>query len=211
MNLENPLIVQGDSTLLLEVNNPLFKETRTAITAFAHLEKSPEFIHTYLITPLSLWNAASLGWNPKKVIDNLERFSKYALPQNILQDIHELMGRFGKLVLKIVNEKLLLFSEDIEFISHLSKHPKVNSLLRNQYDKNSIEIPYENRGLLKQILITLGYPVHDLAGYVDGEPFNIALRDMCLDGTKLKELGWKPPYKFEDSLKKTIDWELNNN
>ena len=100
MNPENPLIVQSDSTLLLEVNNPLFKETRDAITAFAHLVKSPEYIHTYTITPLSLWNAASLGWSPEQVIEHMERFSKYALPPNVLQDIHELMGRFGKLVLE---------------------------------------------------------------------------------------------------------------
>ncbi len=183
MNPENPLIIQSDSTLLLEVNNPLFKETRDAITAFAHLEKSPEFIHTYHITPLSLWNAASLGWTPDLVIEKLEQYSKYPLPQNVLEDIKELMGRFGKLTLKKEQDTLLLSSPDSQLIYQLSKNPKLSSILRNRFDLNSFEISAEHRGILKQILITLGYPVRDLAGYVNGEPYPVEVRKTCADGS----------------------------
>jgi len=184
MNPDNPLIVQGDSTLLLEVNNPHFKEARDAITAFAHLEKSPEYIHTYVITPLSLWNASSLGWSSEKVIENLERFSKYALPRNVVQDIHELMGRFGKLVLEKVGDKLVLYSDDSELLSQLSLHPKISHFLSSFLSDTAIEISPEYRGSIKQMLIALGYPVNDRAGYVDGEQFGLALRKRCLDGSE---------------------------
>lgn len=184
MNHDNPLIVQGDSTLLLEVNNPLYKDARDGITAFAHLEKSPEYIHTYAITPLSLWNAAALGWSPEGVITNLEQFSKYPLPHNVIQDIHELMGRFGKLTLDNVNNKLVLHSEDKEFLSQLSAHPKLSSLLGTLTDEGTIEVYPQYRGIVKQLLIALGYPVHDRAGYVDGEPFDIPLKETCSDGSR---------------------------
>lgn len=184
MNPENPLIVQGDSALLLEVNNSLYKDARDAISVFAHLEKSPEYIHTYAITPLSLWNAAALGWSPDKVIKNLEQFSKYSLPHNVIQDIHELMGRFGKLVLKNIDDKLVLHSKDAELLSQLSIHPKLSSILAHLIDDLTIEVYPHYRGIVKQMLIALGYPVHDLAGYVDGEPFEILLRETCSDGSK---------------------------
>lgn len=35
-------------------------------------------------------------------------------------------------------------------------------------------------------------------------------RRYSLDGTKLKNMGWKQPISFEDSLRKTIDWMLND-
>lgn len=183
MNPENPLIVQSDSTLLLEVNNPLFRETRDAITAFAHLVKSPEYIHTYAITALSLWNAASLGWSPQKVIEHLARYSKYDLPQNVLQDIHELMGRFGKLILQKAGDRLVLHSDDSALLSQIAMHPKLSSFLGPLQSTTDLEIAPKYRGSIKQMLIALGYPVHDRAGYVDGEPFAVDLRQHCLDGS----------------------------
>jgi DNA excision repair protein ERCC-3 len=112
MNPQNPLIVQSNSTILLEVNNTLFADARNAISLFAHLDKSPEYIHTYSITPLSLWNAASLGMTPLKVVDNLSQYSKYPLPQNVVDDINELMGRFGKITIESFNGSLVLYSDD---------------------------------------------------------------------------------------------------
>lgn len=183
MNSNNPLIVQGDSTLLLEVNNTLFKETRNVISAFAHLEKSPEYMHTYVITPLSLWNAASLGWKPDLVIENLTKYSKYPVPQNVTQDIHELMGRFGKLILKKSDDNLLILqSKHKILIKQFSLHPKLSALFGKFINDNEIEVLPKYRGYIKQIFISLGYPIHDLAGYVDGEKFDMHLRDICLDG-----------------------------
>ena len=186
MNPENPLIVQGDSTLLLEVTNPLFKDARTVISAFAHLEKSPEYVHTYVITPLSLWNAASLGLSPDDVLTALNAFSRYDLPNNVVVDIREMMGRFGKLVLegKPTGEGLCLRSTSPELLQRLSSHPKLAPFLRDRNDDGTVVVAPGNRGMIKQVLTSFGYPVHDRAGYVDGEPFDSSMRDFCLDGSK---------------------------
>jgi len=183
MNPQNPLIVQSNSALLLEVNNPLFTEARNAISQFAHLDKSPEYIHSYSITPLSLWNAASLGLGAAEVEARLERFSKYPLPRNVVDDIKELMGRFGQLVLESVNGGLVLRGSDAQTFSQLCKHPSVKPLVGQWIDQNSIAVPPVYRGLIKQVLISLGYPAHDRAGYVDGAPLNISLRDNMLTGS----------------------------
>ncbi len=183
MNPEKPLIVQGDNTLLLEVNNPLYRDARDAINTFAHLEKSPEYIHTYAITPLSLWNAAALGWTAEKVVDHLEQFSKYPLPRNVVADIHELISRFGKLVLENIDNRLMLFSGDSNLLYQMSIHPKISVMFGPQRDERRVEVLPQYRGTLKQSLINLGYPVHDRAGYVDGEKFDIPLRGVCSDGT----------------------------
>jgi DNA excision repair protein ERCC-3 len=176
MNPNNPLIIQSNSTLLLEVNSPLFRETRDAITVFAHLEKSPEYIHTYSITPLSLWNAAALGITPTMVVERLAAYSKYPLPSNVSENIFELMGRFGKLVLETMGDTLVLRGIDPEMLLGLSRQPKIAALLGDPIDEFKTVVPAQNRGLIKQALIGLGFPVHDIAGYVDGDPMPIALK-----------------------------------
>jgi len=184
MNPQNPLIVQSDSAVLLEVNNPLFAEARNAVSQFAHLDKSPEYIHTYSITPLSLWNAASLGLRAGDVEERLAAYSKYPLPRNVVDDIRELMGRFGKLTLEgAAGGGLVLRSEDSETLRQLCRHPQVAPLV-GQFAQSGggISVPPQNRGLIKQALIGLGYPAHDLAGYVDGDPYEIALRETMLGG-----------------------------
>ena len=102
-NVGNPLIVQGDHTVLLEVDNPLYEEARDALARFAELEKSPEHIHTYRITPLSLWNAAAAGLTAEQIVAALERFSKYDLPGNVRVDIRDYVARYGRL--KLVQER----------------------------------------------------------------------------------------------------------
>ncbi|MFP4374717.1 MAG: helicase-associated domain-containing protein, partial [Spirochaetaceae bacterium] len=95
-----PVIVQGDSTLLVDVHDPGFEEARNAVGAFAELEKSPEHIHTYRMSPLSLWNAASAGWHADDVIGVLDTYSRYPVPDHIGENVRDLMSRFGKLVLR---------------------------------------------------------------------------------------------------------------
>lgn len=175
MNYQNPLIVQSDNTLLLEVENERFRDARDAVSVFANLEKSPEHIHTYTITPLSLWNAASLGVSPDEVIQRLERFSKYPLPPNVVEDIRELMGRFGKFVLAAAEEGLVLRCEDEAVLKTLIRHPKVHPLVGRQLDSRRVEVSKGNRGLVKQVFIALGFPIHDVAGYIDGEPYSFEL------------------------------------
>ncbi len=183
MDPSNPLIVQSNNTLLLEVNNPFFKEARDALSLFAHLEKSPEHMHTYSITPLSLWNAAALGVTPAMVIERLERFSRYQLPQNVVENIHELMSRFGKLVLETDAGTLILRCVDPAMLESLIRQPKIAALVGGRIDPHRIALPAQNRGLIKQALIAAGFPVHDIAGYVDGDPMPIALRPECGDGS----------------------------
>jgi DNA excision repair protein ERCC-3 len=176
MNIENPLIVQSNSTLLLEVNNPLFTEARDAIATFAHLEKSPEHIHTYSITSLSLWNAAALGMTPARVVELLDKYSKYSLPRNVPESIVELMGRFGKLILETYGTGLALRCTDADMMSHLVRNQRLVGLIGTKIDESRYEIAPENRGTIKQIMISLGFPVHDVAGYVDGDAFPISLK-----------------------------------
>lgn len=179
---QNPLIIQSNSTILLEVNNPLFIDARNALSSFAHLEKSPEYIHTYTITPLSLWNAAALGMKSTEVVERLTKFSKYPIPQNVSSDIAELMGRFGKLVLVNAESGLVLRSDDAEMFKHLIKHPSLAPFIGQQIDPNTAQISAEHRGIIKQILIAIGYPAHDKASYIDGAPHEMSLRPIMLQG-----------------------------
>ena len=182
MDHHNPCIVQSDNTLLLEVNKPLFKDARDAITVFAHLEKSPEYVHTYSITPLSLWNAAALGISPGEIIESLERFSKYAVPQNVIDNLRELMARFGKLVLETIDNRLILRCEEPQLLENLIRQHTISHFVRETINPARAVIAPENRGIIKQALINLGFPVKDIAGYVDGDPMAVSLRQQCRDG-----------------------------
>lgn len=97
MNLENPLIVQGDRTLLLDVHAPLAQECRNELIPFAELERSPEHLHTYRLTPLSLWNSTSAGFTAEDAVKTLEKYARYDVPQSIVMWIKETASRFGKL------------------------------------------------------------------------------------------------------------------
>ncbi len=123
---QNPLIVQSDRSLLLEVDNPLYASARDDLARFAELEKSPEHIHTYRITPLSLWNAASAGLTPEAAVDILGKYSKFDLPGNVLIDIKDYINRFGRLKLtKSPEGDLLLKSEDPMLISEVSRNKRI--------------------------------------------------------------------------------------
>jgi len=172
----NPLIVQGDRTLLLEVQSPRFSAAREAIGPFAELEKSPEYIHTYRITPLSLWNAAAAGLPAATMVERLREFAKYPVPQNVIADVHELAGRWGRLRLESQNDELLLIADEQALLIELSRRDEIRPLLGEPRGWGMVSVPGGNRGLLKQALINAGWPAEDLAGYVEGEPFPIGLR-----------------------------------
>src|SRR5438128_4788486 len=117
----NPLIAQSDKTVLLEVNNPLYEEARDALARFAELEKSPEHIHTYRITPLSLWNAAAAGESAAEMIGTLIEYGKYELPANVRIDILDYVSRYGRLKLfKGDDARMLLNSDDSSIIAEIA-------------------------------------------------------------------------------------------
>lgn len=181
----NPVIVQSDRSVLLEVHNPLFEEARDTLAIFAELEKSPEYMHTYRITPLSLWNAASSGVTVVDVITGLEKYSKFPLPVAVRTEIQQLIGRYGLVKLIRDEEKLCLVAEDPVILVEIIRHKEVKPLLvggvmddddLQTSSLTRIEIIPDARGQLKQLLMKLSYPVEDLAGYIEGTPLEIAWR-----------------------------------
>jgi DNA excision repair protein ERCC-3 len=177
-NPQNPLIIQSDKTILLEVDSPLYQDARDALARFAELEKSPEHIHTYRLTPLSLWNAAAAGLGAQKIIDDLTRFAKYPLPDNVRVDIIEAISRYGRVKMILENNKLLLVSDDVALMTELARHKFVAPLLRAQLTPTRFEISIADRGRIKQVLLQVGYPAEDLAGYIEGAQLTIGLRAM---------------------------------
>ncbi len=182
MNLENPIIVQSDKTILLEVDHPKHTEARDTLAQFAELEKSPEHIHTYRLSPLSLWNAAAGGMDAQTIIDQLNIYSKYSIPQNVVADIREYIGRYGRVKLMREGDALLLVSNDAALMAEIMRHKRTQPYLLRQIDKHTIQVDAARRGHIKQALIHIGFPAEDLAGYTDGSPLPTHLRDLALSG-----------------------------
>src|SRR3989440_11062520 len=182
MNPNNPLIVQSDKTILLEVDHPQHAETRDALAQFAELEKSPEHIHTYRLSPLSLWNAAAGGMNAEMVLELLTLYSKYAIPTNIATDIREYMSRYGRIKLIREGDALLLTSSDVALIAEIFHHKRTQPYVLRQLNSHTIQVDASRRGHIKQALIHIGFPAEDLAGYTDGSPLLTHLRSTTLQG-----------------------------
>lgn len=182
MNAQGPLIIQSDHSLLLEVEHPQYAVCRDFLVSFTELIKSPEFIHTYKVTPLSLWNAAVLKITLEQIISQLEKFSKYTIPTNVITAITEWYQQYGKLVLEKYNDKYLLLSINDEKIYQRILHDTSLQLFWQGKDQQSLLIATHDRGNIKQALIKVGYPIHDLCGYLQGDDFTIKLRDLDLSG-----------------------------
>jgi DNA excision repair protein ERCC-3 len=181
---ENPLIVQSDRSVLVEVASPRYERARDVLARFAELEKSPEHIHTYRITPLALWNAAASGLTGLAVVAGLAEYSKYELPENVRRDILELMGRYGRVRLEKDGERLLLVADDDTLLTEISRQAILRPLLGERLDRFRYVVDPAQRGHLKQTLVRLGYPPDDRAGYVAGEALAIELREDCLSGAR---------------------------
>jgi DNA excision repair protein ERCC-3 len=182
---DGPLIVQSDKTLLLEVDHPAAGEARVAIAPFAELERAPEHVHTYRVTPLALWNARAAGHDAEQVVDALVRFSRYAVPQPLLVDVVDTMGRYGRL--QLTNSPvhgLVLVALDRAVLEEVLRQKKIAPLLGNRLDQDTVQVHPSERGHLKQALLKIGWPAEDLAGYVDGESHPIELVE---DDWKLRD------------------------
>ncbi|WP_237800472.1 DNA repair helicase XPB [Corynebacterium accolens] len=181
--MNGPLIVQSDKTVLLEVDHPDSAAARTALAPFAELERAPEHVHTYRITSLALWNARAAGHDAEQVVDVLETYSRFPVPQSLLVDVAETMSRYGRVRLHAhPAHGLILESEEPAILTELSRG-KVGKLLGARIDDNTIAVAPSERGRLKQELLKAGWPAEDLAGYIDGESHPIALNE---DGWHLR-------------------------
>lgn len=181
-NPQNPLIVQSDRTVMLEVDNPRYEECRDNLAAFCELIKSPEHIHTYRLTPLSLWNARAAGMSAEDMVKVLDEYSKYDVPGNILHDIRDYVGRYGRLKLFMSEGRLLLRADDNLLMTEIRHHKAIQKYLLGPVDARTVEIPLLERGRVKMVLLKMGFPVEDLAGYVDGEYLEIRLREVARSG-----------------------------
>jgi DNA excision repair protein ERCC-3 len=182
---DGPLIVQSDKTLLLEVDHADATAARTAIAPFAELERAPEHVHTYRVTPLALWNARAAGHDAEQVVDALVRFSRYAVPQPLLVDVVDTMGRYGRL--QLANSPvhgLVLAALDRAVLEEVLRQKKIAPMLGARLDDDTVVVHPSERGHLKQALLKIGWPAEDLAGYVDGEAHPIALAE---DGWALRD------------------------
>lgn len=171
----NPIIIQSDKSVLLEVNNDHYEEARDWLARFAELEKSPEHIHTYRITPLSLWNAAASGLTAEAIVGALEKYSKYDLPGNVRVDIYDYISRYGRVKLIMRDGALLLVSDDVPLIIEIGRHKRMRPFIIRRVDDLTLQVDASQRGHVKQVLVQIGYPAEDLAGYVDGAelPFRL--------------------------------------
>ena len=207
MNYENPLIVQGDRSLLLDVHAPLAEECRNALIPFAELEKSPEHLHTYRLTPLSLWNAASAGFSADDAVEVLQKFARYDVPQSVIMWLKETSSRFGKIKLiegpdievpvkegsekKVSEHHLYLVADSLPVFKEIAANHSVKKLLTASLENNdapqfSFLLKLTDRGTIKQLLLEQGWPVKDEVALTDGEPLDVSLRETTASGKKLE-------------------------
>lgn len=213
---ENPLIIQSDRTLLLDVHAPRAEECRNALIPFAELVKSPEHLHTYQLTALSLWNAASANFTSEQAVQVLKEYARYEVPQNVIAWIKETSERFGKIrlvqgpILNETNQKerteyLYLLCNSPFVFKEISANPALKKfLIPCEYDENvnknsafkikitedeknfCFMIQLTDRGIIKQQLLKFGWPVKDDVPLIDGEHLEINLREFTSSGKKLE-------------------------
>lgn len=178
-----PVIVQMDGTILLDVHHEHVEEARILLAKFAELEKSPDHFHTYRVTSLSLWNSASAGHQPQEILHDLRALSRYEIPASIQRLIMETMERYGLLELHKGTDGLVLTAKDEWVLQEVIKHKSIAPLVRNVISPLAVEVPLLSRGTIKVALTKMGYPVKDLAGYAEGEPLSLAIKTHFAGGT----------------------------
>src|SRR6476469_4858728 len=182
---DGPLIVQSDKTLLPEIDHERAQDCRKAIAPFAELERSPEHVHTYRLTPLGLWNARAAGHDAEQVVAALVRYSRYAVPHALLVDVADTMDRYGRLQLvKHPTHGLCLVSLDRAVLEEILRQRKIAPMLGQRVDDDTVLVHPSERGHLKQALLKIGWPAEDEAGYVNGEAHDI---DLDQEGWTLRD------------------------
>jgi DNA excision repair protein ERCC-3 len=186
MNPNGAIIVQSNLEIMVEVDNPNYESARDAIAPFTELVKSPEHLHTYKISHLSLWNAAATGLRAPEVLERLDSQSRYPVPQTVITEVEDYMARYGLLRLRKDGDKLLLESDDTYMFAEICHLKEVEPFVLKFLDDAHAEVDPERRGHLKMALTNAGFPVEDLAGYIQGDPLPIKLRETTLAGKKFE-------------------------
>ncbi len=192
--IDAPLIVQGDRTVLLEVNSADYEAARDHLARFAELEKSPEYIHTYRISSLSLWNAAAAGLSAEEIIEGLENFAKYPLPDNVVFEIRDTVARHGRVRLShdpYDETRLRLMSDEPLLLAELERNRHLKPFLLNRVGPHTLQVPASRRGHVKQALVKAGFPAEDLVGYVIGAPLPFELRETLRDNGRFVVRGYQ--------------------
>ncbi len=179
---ENALIVQSDNTVLLEVHSPRAEAAREALAPFAELVKSPEHVHTYRLTPLSIWNARSAGLSGATMIAALQEHAKYPVPDSVVTEVGELAARYGRVVLTREGDALVCACRDRATAERLARDKGAGPFLADRIGATHFRVSPALRGVLKQALVAAGFPAEDLAGYASGDELRVALRGRCLSG-----------------------------
>lgn len=192
---ENPLIVQGDRSIVVEVDHPRYAEVRDRLARFAELEKSPEHLHTYRLSPISIWNAAALGISAAEIQSFLEANARYPLPKSLADELARWHARYGSLALERVASgpkagQLALVGRDPAVLAEVCAQKSVAAFSRGAVDGGFL-LDDVNRGVIKQVLIDLGYPVEDLAGYLEGARLETGLRSETATGREFSLRGYQ--------------------
>ncbi|MGQ0562518.1 MAG: DNA repair helicase XPB [Gemmatimonadota bacterium] len=182
---QNPLIVQGDHTVLVELASPRYETARDALLSFAELVKSPEHVHTYRITPLSIWNACATGLRAEAIIEALRTYAKYPVPDQVERGIRDFAARYGRLTLTRDGATLVLTCSDAATAERIARDRHVAPLLGTRFGTTSFRVDAGTRGRLKLALMKCGFPADDRAGYVRGQPVDIGLRAQRASGEPL--------------------------
>jgi len=196
-----PLIVNKDMTVTAESEHADYERIRHELCRIAELVKLPGRLHTYRISPMSLWNAAAAGMTYERVIQFLQLHSKWDVPAEVCRSIAKIMGRYGLIRLEEHDGELLLVADGTEFAERLADRPSIRSCLKERLGPNLFSVYPESRGKLKRELIREGYPAVDLAGYLRGEPLDIRLAERTADGR---------PFRLRDYQREAVDAFYDN-
>ena len=205
INPANPVIVQGDGKVLLETKHPDFDHARDFLARFAELESSPELLHTYRITPLSLWNAASAGISHSKIVQTLRHLSKFDIPEEVLRTIEDTIGRYGLIRLYPHPDEpqtyVRVFFGTL-YVEKLVRLTETGSEFLIPDGRRYWKIEAGMRGIFKQRMLLENWPVEDLAGFLDGDSLRMRLRQTMLSG---------PSFGLRDYQKEAVDrWYMGN-
>lgn len=179
---QNPLIIQSDHSVLVELASHRYEAARNELVRFAELVKSPEHIHTYCITPLSIWNAFAAGFQQASILKSLCRYAKCPVPENVLTSIENFAARYGRLRLEKNETGLTLTIDDDVLAEGIFHNPKIKRFFTSRVSGKVFRVHSADRGKIKQALIKIGYPAEDLAGYTPGESLAFGLRSIALSG-----------------------------